>query len=193
MSNINLLPWREAQRKRKEKDFYGLLFLVCLVTGALMFGGKIYLDGEIDTQNQRNAYLNNEISILDRQIAEIKNIKEKKAEVEKRINLIQQLQERRNWPTDLFNSLPDITPNGVFLETLTFNDVKIAISGKGESQSRISRMFRNIEESKRLGNESLGGIYAAEAKPIKLFKFDMAFEVLSQVALEQESAAGGTQ
>ena len=74
MSNINLLPWREAQRKRKEKDFYGLLFLVCLVTGALMFGGKIYLDGEIDTQNQRNAYLNNEISILDRQIAEIKNI-----------------------------------------------------------------------------------------------------------------------
>ena len=79
MSNINLLPWREAQRKRKEKDFYGLLFLVCLVTGALMFGGKIYLDGEIDTQNQRNAYLNNEISILDRQIAEIKNIKEKKS------------------------------------------------------------------------------------------------------------------
>ncbi|RJG42355.1 PilN domain-containing protein [Motilimonas pumila] len=182
MSNINLLPWREELRKRKEKDFYGALFLVSLVTAAIMFGGKVFLDGEIDKQNQRNAFLNNEITVLDRQIAEIKNIKEKKAEVEKRINLIQQLQERRNWLTDLFNDLPELTPNGVYLETLTFSDVRIAIKGKAESQGRASKMYRNIEESEEFGRESLGGIYAdLNSEPIKLFNFDMEFEVISQI------------
>lgn len=184
MSNINLLPWREELRKRKEKDFYGALFLVSLVTAAIMFGGKVFLDGQIDKQNQRNAFLKNEISVLDKQIAEIRNIKQKKAEVEKRIKLIQQLQERRNWLTNLFNGLPDITPNGVYLEGMSFAGSKIGVKGKGESQARISTMFRNIEESDKLGKESLGGIYAkgkVKGSNIKLFEFDMKFEVLSEL------------
>ncbi len=179
MSNINLLPWREDLKQKKQKDFFALLFVVCLMAFGLAYAGKLYMDGQISKQTGRNDFLQQEMAVLDRKIKEIQTIKEKKAELEKRINLIQELQERRNLTTRLLNTLPLVTPPGVYLTNMQFSDDKISINGNSESNSRLAKMMRNVDASLWLGDTYIGSIVATDSAPIKLSKFNMNFSVMA--------------
>jgi len=180
MSKINLLPWREEHKKQKKIEFYILLGICCLVVLFLCYLGKMYVDSMIDGQNQRNQFLQTQTIILDRRIAEIRNIQKEKAELLRRINLIQSLEEERNLTTKLFNALPTITPPGVYLESINFIDKRIDIRGLTESNGRVSNMVRNVESSGWLGQASVPSIVTGPTEPIKLNKFLMNFVVLPE-------------
>lgn len=181
MSNINLLPWREEHKKRKKNAF----FVVLLISSMLMLGvsylGKMYVDSMIGAQNQRNQFLQTQTIILDRRIAEISKIKKEKAELERRINLIQKLEEKRNYATRLFNTLAGTVPGGVYLKTVTFSDEKVVVQGSAESNNRVTRMMRNIDSSGWLGDSYLRNIKEGPRKPIKLYNFGMDFTVVPEI------------
>lgn len=180
MSTINLLPWREEYKKKKKVAFFTLLAVSCLVILSVCYAGKMYVDSMIDAQNARNKFLQTQTVILDRRIAEIRTIKKQKAELVKRIKLIQQLERQRNRPTRLFNTLPEVTPPGVYVNSITFNKKKINIKGLTESNGRVSNMVRNVDNSGWLGDSSLPSIVSGPTKPIKLYKFTMNFSVLPE-------------
>lgn len=181
MSNINLLPWREDYKKKKKNTFFVVLLLSSLAILGLSYLGKVYIDSMIDAQNQRNQYLQTQTIILDRRIAEIRNIKEEKAQLERRINLIQKLEEKRNYATHLFNTLAETVPEGVYLRTATFNQEKVVVKGSAESSNRVTRMMRNVDSSGWLGDSYLSNIKEGARKPIKLYNFDMDFVVVPEV------------
>ncbi|GLS90651.1 fimbrial protein [Psychromonas marina] len=181
MSNINLLPWREDYKKKKKNTFFVILLLSSLAILALSYLGKVYIDAMISAQNQRNQYLQTQTIILDRRIAEIRNIKEEKAQLERRINLIQKLEEKRNYATHLFNTLAETVPEGVYLRTATFNKEKVVVKGAAESSNRVTRMMRNVDSSGWLGDSYLSNIKEGARKPIKLYNFDMDFVVVPEV------------
>jgi len=181
MSNINLLPWREEYKRKKKKDFFVMLLLSSLGVLGLSYLGKVYVDSMIDAQNERNQYLQTQTIILDRRIAEISDIKKEKAELERRINLIQKLEEKRNYATRLFNTFSEKVPSGIYLKSVTFNSKKVMLQGSAESPNRVTRMMRNMDASGWLGDAHLRNIKEGSREPIKLYDFGMDLIVGAQM------------
>ncbi|HEY5716105.1 MAG TPA: PilN domain-containing protein [Psychromonas sp.] len=181
MSNINLLPWREEFKKKKKMIFLAVLGLSSLSVLGASYLGKLYVDGLIGAQNQRNQYLQTQTIILDRRIAEVRQIKKEKAELERRINLIKKLEEKRNYATHLFNILPEVVPPGIYLKSITFANEQVDVQGMSESNNRLARMTRNIDGSGWLGNSYISSIVSGPTKPIKLSNFVMKFAVVPAV------------
>ena len=180
MSNINLLPWREEYKKKKKQDFFVLLFICSVVTLGISYVGTMYIDSMISAQNQRNQFLQIQMKILDSRITEIRNIKKEKSELERRINLIQKLEEKRHYATHLFNSLSKQVPKGVYLKTIAFADEKVTAQGTAESHNRVTTMMRNIDASGWLGDAYLRNIKEGPRIPISLYNFGMDFSVVPE-------------
>jgi type IV pilus assembly protein PilN len=180
MSHINLLPWRENYKKQKQVAFYILLACSCLVTLMLCYGVKLYIDSMSDAQNERNQFLQTQTIVLDRRIAEIRTIKEQKAELVRRINLIQQLEQQRNLITRFFNTLPIVTPSGVYINSVTFKNGLVDIKGVSESTGRVSAMVRRVDNTGWLGDAALPSIVSGAVTPIKLYNFSMNSIVLPE-------------
>ena len=180
MSNINLLPWRDDLKRKKKNQFFVVLVLSSLVVLAFSYGGKLYVDSLVSAQQQRNQFLQTQTIILDRRIAEVNKIKKEKAELERRIKLIQELEEKRNYATHLFNTLVDVVPAGIYLNNVAFANEQVDVKGMSEANNRLAKMMRNIDGSGWLGDSYISSIIAGPSKPIKLSKFAMKFVVVPE-------------
>lgn len=152
MAKINLLPWREEQRKQKRKDFVAAMGLSAMATVGVLFAAHIYIDGLKEYQEQRNQLLETEIKQLDVQIEKIKDIEETKAKLLAKIDVIQKLQESRPEIVHLFDEIPKTAPDGVYLTKLTQTGAALAFTGKTQSNARVSAFMRAIEASKWLNS-----------------------------------------
>ncbi len=182
MSNINLLPWREARAQRQKKQFGALLGIFVLVTVALGFFANWLVDRQITAQQQRNQRLVQEMTILDAQLGEIRLLKERRKELIDRMQLIEQLQMRRNVPVRLFNQLPSLVPNGLYLNTLAMQNNIIDVNGKTEAYGRVASMMRRIDGSGWLGQSKISTIFAADVAPVSLSQFSMMFLIANNAA-----------
>lgn len=147
MARINLLPWREELRKKKQQDFLAAVGLGLLVTGVIFGAVYMYIEGMKDYQNRRNKILKDEIAILDKKIEEIKEIEEKKNKLLTKIDVIQKLQESRPEVVHLFDELAKATPEGVYLTKFVQVGTKLTLDGKAESNARVSAFMRAIDSS----------------------------------------------
>jgi type IV pilus assembly protein PilN len=155
MPRINLLPWREAERKRKRQEFgVGAI-------GALIFAGVIALavnwqmSAAVDAQNERNQYLKNQIADLDKQITEILALEEQKERLKARIQVIEQLERSRPEVVHVMDQLVRTIPDGVYLTSLKQTDRKLQIKGVAQSSTRVAAYMRNIDASEWLSDPSL--------------------------------------
>ena len=176
MARINLLPWREAERHRRRQEFAiaGGIALGIVLLGAL--GVHFWMETRIDIQDGRNRFLDNEISQLNRQIKEIKQLEETKAKLLARMNIIQQLQQSRPEVVRLFDQLVATIPEGVFLVKLDQTGGKVVLEGRAQSNARVSAFMRNIEASAWLGNPHLLLIENKDKTGTGLSHFKMSFE-----------------
>jgi len=158
MTKINLLPWREARRKQRQKNFINAMELAALI--GILVVGLIHssIEGLKAYQGQRNQLLQNEIILLDKKIIEIKDIEAKKKQLQAKIDLIQQLQESRPEAVHLLDEIPKITPDGVFLTKFTQTGPELIFEGKSESNAQISAFMRAIETSLWLQKPTLSVI-----------------------------------
>ena len=147
MTKINLLPWRESLRKKKQKDFINAVVLVALIGILSVVLAHSYIEQLKIYQNQRNQLLQNEITLLDKKIVEIKDIEAKKKQLQTKIKLIEQLQESRHEAVHLLDEISKIIPEGVFLTKLTQSGHELTFEGKSESNAQISAFMRAIEAS----------------------------------------------
>jgi len=155
MAKINLLPWREELRKKKKKDFLNALALSAL--GAIVVVALIhtYVEGLKSYQEQRNKLLQNEIALLDKKIVAINDIEEKKRKLLAKIGLIQRLQESRPEIVHLFDEIPKVTPDGVYLKKFSQVGDDLIFEGKSQSNARVSAFMRAIEASQWLQTPTL--------------------------------------
>lgn len=147
MAKINLLPWREELRKKRQQDFLIAMGAGVAVT-CLLFGlGYMHIESLKDYQTQRNTRLKEEIKAVEKKITEIKEIEEKKTKLNEKITLIQDLQGSRPKIVHLFDELRKVTPTGIYLTSLTQKGAELTINGKSQSNSRVSDYMRAIEKS----------------------------------------------
>jgi type IV pilus assembly protein PilN len=155
MPRINLIPWREAERKRKRQEF-GVGALGALVAaGAIAFLVNLQMGAAINNQNERNQYLNEEIAKLDKQITEILALEQQKQRLRARIQVIEQLERSRPEIVHVFDQLVRTIPDGVNLVSLKQTDRRLQLKGLAQSSTRVASYMRNIDASEWLTDPAL--------------------------------------
>lgn len=147
MANINLLPWREWERERKQKEFLTQLGAVLLVGVLMVFGAGMYLDNEIEGQQGRNTFLTGKIKILDEKIAEIKMLRKQREDLLARMRVINELQGNRPVIVRVFDEVVQTLAKGVHYQKLEYQGNMLSVAGVAESNNRISALMRNLDSS----------------------------------------------
>ena len=193
MSNINLLPWREATKQRQKSQFLIMLGGGALASALLVLLVNFLYHQSITRQEGRNQYLQTEIAQLDAKIGEINQLKIRRAELIERMRLIDQLQQSRNLAVHLYDALPSLVTTGVYLDSLSYKNAQVDVVGKTEAHSRVANMMRLIDKSGWLGQTTISSIFASDSKPITLSQFSMMFKVLSATEENKKQPANGSQ
>jgi len=158
MARINLLPWREWERERRKREFLGNLAGVLVLGVVIVLAGGWFLDGRIDNQNQRNAFLKQEISVLDQQIAEIAELRKTREELLARIRVILELQINRPIIVRVFDELVRTLPPGLHYNSLKKQGTLLTLDAQAESNNRISSLMRNLDASELFASPNLKSI-----------------------------------
>lgn len=142
---INLLPWREERKELRKKEFIVLLAGASLAAILVVFVVHLSMKRSIHFQMANNELLRQEITLLDKQIEQIKALKDEKERLLARMQIIQELQTNRPHIVRLFDGVTRTVPEGLYLSAMTRSQTKILIDGKAESNTRVSTFMRNIE------------------------------------------------
>ncbi len=155
MPSINLLPWRQALRQRRRKEFLigigaavGLAALITLLA-------HLAVSSMIDAQNRRNDLLKAEITELDKAIEQILALEEQKARMISRMEVIDRLQASRPEVVKLFDQIVAALPEGVYLTSVKQSGKKLEFNGVAQSSTRVSAFMRNIDASESLSAPEL--------------------------------------
>lgn len=189
MAYINLLPWREAARKERQKNYVMVLALTALVSFLVFFLINQIYNARLEGQAKRNQFIESEIRVLDQRISEIRNLAETKRSLQQRMTLIEQLQSSRNLGTQIMTEIAEIVPNGVYLTQLEKKGSTLLLVGKSESNNRLSNMLREAEQSELLAAPYLEFIEAGRERASLLSDFKMHLKISGYEALEQAPAA----
>ncbi len=155
MARINLLPWREEQRKEQLRQFLTIMGLSALLMVAIIALVHIQIAGMIDKQIARNNYLKQEIAKVEKQIKEIDNLAKERKRLLARMEVIEQLQRNRPEIVHLFDEIAKIMPEGTYLVSLKQQGKNLILEGRAQSNARVSALMRNIEASPWLANPQL--------------------------------------
>jgi type IV pilus assembly protein PilN len=144
---INLLPHREAARKRRKQMFQTTMLLSFM--GGLLIAGLIYsmLQSMIADQQTKNSLLQSEIKVLEKQIVEIAGLENEITALRARQKAVEDLQSDRNLPVHLLHELVVQLPDGVYVTSLKQDDQVISMQGMAQSNERVSEMLRNLSEN----------------------------------------------
>ena len=181
---INLLPHREERRKRGRQHFTVLAGLTAALGAVIVGAGYLYIAGLIDAQDQRNAFLRSEIAKLDKEIAEIKKLKDEIAALLARKQIIETLQADRAQTVHLLDQLVRQMPEGVYLRQIRQRGLSVNLQGYSQSNARVSTLMRNIESSPWLSSPQLIEIKAARVGNKRLAEFNMNLQ-LKRVQLKE--------
>ncbi|WP_341937336.1 PilN domain-containing protein [Marinimicrobium sp. C2-29] len=161
MAKINLLPWREAYRQEKKKEFFVILAGVVVLSGFLAFLWVSNVQSAITEQNARNRLLNSEISALEKQVSEIEQLKQRREELLARMRVIQDLEGTRPVIVRYFDDMVRAIPDGVYLNLMQREGESIRLEGIAESNNRVSSFMRNLDESDWFAAPNLKSVIAA--------------------------------
>lgn len=155
MIRVNLLPHREEKRKRREQQFVALAGFAA-VMGALVAGAVwLFLDAQVAQQKSNVAYMKGEIDKLDKQIEEIRKIREETASLLAKKRVVEGLQANRSEPVQLLDQLLRQLPEGVYLKSIKQSGPKVNVDGYAQSNARVSTLMRNLGASPYLENPEL--------------------------------------
>ncbi len=155
MPRINLLPWREAERKRKRQEFLLSLGAAAATAALVVLLGQWEMSAAIKHQQARNDYINSEIAQLDKQIEEINGLDAQKQRLLARMEIIERLQRSRPEIVHIFDEIVRVLPEGVYLTYLKQSGTKFEMRGVAQSSTRVSTFMRNIDSSEWLADSQL--------------------------------------
>jgi len=173
MIRINLLPHRELKRKARQQQVAVSAGIVCAMGLLIIWAVNDAISGKVDAQNGRNQFLTNHIAILDRQIAEIRDIKNQTQELLSRKGVVETLQGNRSEVVHLLDQLVRQLPDGVYLKSIKQTGQTINLIGYAQSNTWVSTLMRNLESSQWLESPVLIEIKAATVNNARQNEFNL--------------------
>jgi len=190
MARINLLPWRAERRKQRQKEFGIMMGGAAIAAVVLSFLIITFYNGQISGQNERNTFLSNQITQLDKQIVEIEELDKSKAKLLARKEVIEQLQANRSQMVHLFDSLVRTIPDGVVLTSIKQDDITLTLEGRSQSNARVSAYMRQLESSNWMTNPDLSIIEAKGADKGLPYEFKLQVKLANPNAPRDEDGDG---
>ena len=191
MIRVNLLPHRAEKRKARQLQFI-IFGAISVVLGVLIVGFvHVAISTEISYQERRNTFLNQQIAVLDKQIAEIKKLREQTQSLLARKTVVENLQSTRSDVVHLMDQMLRILPDGVYLRTLKQTDYKISLDGYAQSSARVSTLMRSIEDSPWLDSPTLIEVHATTVGGTRLSEFSLNFNLTKGAAAGAAPAKAG--
>ena len=170
---INLLPHRQIKRAQQQKAFLALLAIVALVALAIVILGHFVISGMKNAQDRRNEFLTSEIAVLDAQIKEIAELKEKTQDLLDRKKVVESLQTNRAEMVHLFDELARRLPDGVYLKSLKQTGDIMSLVGYAQSSARVSTLMRNLDESDWFDAPRLIEVKSASQGGLRVHEFNL--------------------
>ncbi len=193
MPHINLLPWRDDLRKRREKEFIITAVIAALMMGGVVLGVHLHYESRIAYQNQRNTFIEAEISGLDKKIKEIENLKKERDRLIARTKVIQDLQAGRPEIVHIFDELVTTLPDGVYYTKVSQKGRRLNLTGVAQSNARVSSLMRSLNTSTWFDNSELVEITTSERKDtgVRRSKFILKVGQEKQKKTNEEQAGSG--
>lgn len=177
MARINLLPWRAERRKQREREFYMQLGAAAAVALLLVIGWSMWMGMRIDNQNDRNAYLQSQISQLKAENQQIKNLDKVRDRLLARKKIIEDLQANRSQMVHLFDELVRRTPATVRLDSMSQKGEELTLDGVAQSNAAVADYMRSLEASPWLGAADLKKTEKREGDARMPYKFGLVVKL----------------
>lgn len=187
MPRINLLPWREEERKKRQREF-GVALVGAAVAGVAVIALTMFAYSQmISAQNQRNERLKSEIALLEKSIAEIDGLERQKERLLARMEIIDQLQKSRPEIVHLFDEVARQLPEGVYLTGMKQTGSQVEVQGVAQSSTRVSALMRQIDSSEWLTDPEVQKVETKTAGSSRQSEFTV---YLKQVGSNSEMEDG---
>jgi type IV pilus assembly protein PilN len=174
---INLLPHRAEKRRARQIQFIAFSVISVLLAALLVGFVDVAISTQISYQERRNTYLKQETAILDKQIEEIKKLREQTQALLARKNVVESLQSTRSDVVHLLDQMLRILPEGVYLKALKQSGNRINVVGYAQSNARVSTLMRAIEDSPWLDTPTLVEIHASTVGGGRISEFTLNFNL----------------
>ena len=195
MIRVNLLPHREEKRKRRQQQFMVLAAIACVLGVVLAGGVYLFLDSQVSQQQANVKYMQDEIAKLDKEIEEIRKIREETASLLAKKQVVEALQSNRSEPVQLLDQLLRQLPEGVYLKAVKQQGPKVNVLGYAQSNARVSTLMRNLGASPYLENPELVEIRAVDNPDKKsgsrINEFNMNISIKRAQPVEGAAGKGG--
>lgn len=177
MIRVNLLPHREIRRRRQQQQFFTMLGVMAFVGAVVWFLVHTSLSARFEDQLARNKYLQGEITKIDKEIEEIKKLKEMTASLLARKKVVETLQINRSEVVHLLDEMARQLPDGIYLKAIKQQGGKVTINGYTQSQARVSTLMRNLEASPHLEAANLIEIKATPQASTRINEFTLTVNI----------------
>lgn len=191
MIRINLLPHREAKRKARQQQMTGVTGGVVVLGAVSILAGYMAIGAMIERQEENNRFLKSEITKLDKEIEEIKVLKEKTQSLIDRKKVVEDLQADRSQAVHLLDQMVRQLPGGMYLKAIKQTDKKVNIQGYTQSNARVSTLMRNLEASPWIENPQLVEIKATTLNNVRANEFSLDVQVSAPQKSAETAPAGG--
>jgi type IV pilus assembly protein PilN len=171
MPRINLLPWREAERKKRQRDFGVALAGAVVVAAAVILATMLVYSQMIDNQESRNERLTNEIEELEKSITEIDGLERQKERLLARMEIIEELQKSRPEIVHLFDEIARRLPDGVYLSGLKQTGSRVEVHGVAQSSTRVSALMRQIDASDWMADPEVDRVETTQSGSLRHAEF----------------------
>lgn len=189
---INLLPHRQERRARQQRLFAVMMVVSAVLGLAVVAAGQMYLTNAKEGQERRNAFLRSEIANLDRQIAEIAQLKEKTENLLSRKEVVESLQTDRSISVHLLHELSRRLPDGLYLKSVKQTGDSLALDGYAQSSARVSTLMRALEEASLFQNPVLIEVKAAQVGSLRVNEFSLTVSLERPTEGAEQGKGGKT-
>lgn len=181
---INLLPHRQLKRAERQRQFGLMALMAAVAAGAVVFMGWTYLSAKKDSQIERNGRLEVAINQLDKEIADIKDLKDQISNVLERKQIVENLQTNRSQSVVILDELSRQLPEGLYLKSIKQQGNLITLEGVADTNARVATLVRNLSVSNWMESPNLVEIKAMTLNGIKQNEFTLNVSLKVQKAEE---------
>ncbi|MFO1371740.1 MAG: PilN domain-containing protein [Candidatus Competibacteraceae bacterium] len=190
MTRINLLPWREIRRTRRQRELIAILGAAVLATIGIIFLVQTEIDNRIKYQRERNDYLRGEIARLKKASEELQELQKVRARLIDRLNVVQKLQTSRPGMVRMLDQLVRLIPQDIYLTAFTIENNQIKFNGIARSDNVISGFMRSLRDDKLFGEPVLQVVETKSINNVQARVFELAVPL--KLSGDQASGEGKT-
>ncbi|MGH2508246.1 MAG: PilN domain-containing protein [Gammaproteobacteria bacterium] len=191
MARINLLPWRDWERRRLRQRFLLSLALAFVVGIVVVVWATFMVEGAVSNQQGRNQYLREQVAQLDTKIKSINELKKTRDELLARMNVIEKLEQSRPLVVHLFDQLTRTVPDSVYITSVTNKMGNLTIEGIAQSPSGVSAYMQNIANSPWLADPNLKVVRTKRDGKVRRSNFTVTTQLMQPQDKNKAEQSGG--